>query len=222
MPPQHRFRAVVFDLDGTLIDSAPDIADAINMVLAELGRTALTEDFVRELVGSGWARLLERVMTLTGGMPEEGIGSIEERFRVHYLPRSTRLSSLYPGAVETIRALARDGVALGVCTNKRQAGADHVVRTFGLDTLFGAVVGGDNGVMKPDPAHIGLVLGRLGVDSGDALMVGDSRADVDAAHGLGMPCVVVSYGYTSEPAASLGGDRLIDSMEELSGVLAGL
>ena len=222
MPLQHRFRAVVFDLDGTLIDSAPDIADAINMVMAELGRPALTDRTVRDLVRSGWAHLLDRVMAMTGGMPQGGTGTIEERFRVHYLPRSTRLASLYPGVLDTIRELHRSGTALGVCTNKRQAGADHVITAFGLDTVFGAVVGGDNGVMKPDPAHIAIVLEKLGVDAKDAVMVGDSSSDVEAAHGLDMPCVVVTYGYTAKPAACLDGERLIDSMEDLASALLGL
>ncbi len=219
---RHRFRAVIFDLDGTLIDSAPDIADAINMVMAEFGRQALTEGAVRDMVGNGWAGLLERAMTLTGGMPEEAASAIEDRFRRFYLPRSTRLSSLYPGVAGTIDALRRDGTAIGVCTNKRQAGADHVVAAFGLEEAIGAVVGGDTGVMKPDPAHLAIVLDRLDVAATDAVMVGDSHADVAAAHGAGMPCVVVSYGYAGVPPASLGADRMIDRMADLVPALAGL
>ncbi len=219
---QHRFRAVIFDLDGTLIDSAPDIADAINMVMAEYGRRALTERTVRDMVGSGWAGLLERAMTLTGGMPDGAESAIEERFRQLYLPRSTRLSSLYPGVARTIDSLHRDGTAIGVCTNKRQTGADHVIATFGLGRAVGAVVGGDTGVMKPDPAHLAIVLDRLGVGATDAVMVGDSHADVAAAHGAGMPCVVVSYGYAGGPPASLGADCMIDCMKDLIPALAGL
>ncbi|MCE2521392.1 MAG: phosphoglycolate phosphatase [Alphaproteobacteria bacterium] len=219
---QHRFRAVIFDLDGTLIDSAPDIADAINMVMAEFGRQALTERTVRDMVGNGWAGLLERVMILTGGMPEGAASAIEDRFRHFYLPRSTRLSSLYPGVAGTIDALHRNGTAIGVCTNKRQAGADHVIATFGLGQAIGAVVGGDTGVMKPDPAHLAVVLDRLGVGATEAVMVGDSHADVAAAHGAGMPCVVVSYGYAGGAPASLGADRMIDCMEDLIPALASL
>ena len=219
---QHRFRAVIFDLDGTLIDSAPDIADAINMVMAEFGRRALTERTVRDMVGNGWAGLLERVMTLTGGMPDGAESAIEDRFRQFYLPRSTRLSSLYPGVAWTIDALHRDGTAIGVCTNKRQAGADHVVAAFGLGQAISAVVGGDTGVMKPDPAHLAIVLDRLGVDAAEAVMVGDSHADVAAARGAGMPCVVVSYGYGGGSPASLGADRMIDRMADLIPALAGL
>ena len=219
---QHRFRAVIFDLDGTLIDSAPDIADAINMVMAEFGRQALTERTVRDMVGNGWAGLLERVMILTGGMPEGAASFIEDRFRQFYLPRSTRLSSLYPGVAGTIDALHRNGTAIGVCTNKRQAGADHVIATFGLGQAIGAVVGGDTGVMKPDPAHLAVVLDRLGVGAAEAVMVGDSHADVAAAHGAGMPCVVVSYGYAGGAPASLGADRMIDCMEDLIPALVSL
>ena len=219
MPSNHRFRAVVFDLDGTLIDSAPDIADALNMVMAELGRVGFTDGKVRQMVGTGWAGLLERCMEMTGGMPDEGLEWVTERFRTHYVPRSTRLSSLFPTVMETIRELHDDGVAMGICTNKRQEATDIVVEGFGLGPFMGAVVGGDTGVMKPDPRHVGVVLEKLGVEAADAVMIGDSRADLDAARGLSMPCVLVRYGYTAVPVEELGGDVLIDRMAELHDVL---
>jgi len=222
LPSSHRFRAVVFDLDGTLIDSAPDIADALNMVLAELGRVGLTEATVRNMVGTGWHGLLERAMTMTGGQPDQGLDWVTDRFRDFYLPRSTRLSSVYPTAMDTIRALHGEGVLMGICTNKRQSATDIVVEGFGLKPFMGAVVGGDTGVMKPDPRHIGAVLERLRIDPADAIMVGDSKADVDAARGLAMPVVLVRYGYTAIPVEDLGGDRLIDRLAELPGALIGL
>jgi phosphoglycolate phosphatase len=219
LPSNHRFRAVVFDLDGTLIDSAPDIADALNMVMAELGRVGFTDGKVRQMVGTGWAGLLERCMEMTGGMPDEGLEWVTERFRTHYVRRSTRLSSLFPTVMETIRELHDDGVAMGICTNKRQEATDIVVEGFGLGPFMGAVVGGDTGVMKPDPRHVGVVLEKLGVEAADAVMIGDSRADLDAARGLSMPCVLVRYGYTAVPVEELGGDVLIDRMAELHDVL---
>ena len=222
MPKPHRFRAVVFDLDGTLIDSAPDIADALNMVLAELGRVGLTEATVRNMVGNGWHGLLERAMTMTGGQPEQGLDWVTNRFRDLYLPRSTRLSSVYPTAMDTIRTLHGQGVRLGICTNKRQSATDIVIEGFGLAAYMAAVVGGDNGVMKPDPGHIAMVLEKLEIEPADALMVGDSKADVDAARGLAMPVVLVRYGYTAIPVEELGGDRLIDRLDELHAVMPGL
>ena len=212
----------MFDLDGTLIDSAPDIADALNMVMAELGRVGFTEARVREMVGDGWAGLLERAMDRTGGSPDRGAAWVEERFRAHYLPRCTRLSSLYPTARETVESLHGDGVALGVCTNKRQAATDVVVEGLGLAPYMGAVVGGDTGVSKPDPRHVGAVLAKLDVDPAHAVMVGDSKADLDAARGLAMPCVLARYGYTPVPAERLGADRTIGRMAELLDVLPAL
>ena len=217
MPPaQHRFRAVVFDLDGTLIDSAPDITDAINMVLADLGRVAMREAVIREMVGSGWAGLLERIMDMTGGPPEHGIDWAVERFRECYVPRSTRLSSLYPTAMETIQLLHGQGLKLGICTNKRQEATDVVATNFGLTRFMDSVIGGDTtGAMKPDPRHLGAVLEELGVEASAALMVGDSKADVAAARAFDMPAVVVTYGYTAIPAHELDGDALIDRLAEL-------
>ena len=221
MPPaRHRFRAVVFDLDGTLIDSAPDIADALNMVLADLGRIALRETVVRDMVGSGWAGLLERVLDMTGGAPDQGLDWVVERFRGYYVPRSTRLSSLYPTAMETVQLLHGQGIKLGICTNKRQEATDVVVENFGLRRFMDSVIGGDTtGAMKPDPRHLGAVLTELGVDGSASLMVGDSKADVEAARALAMPVVVVSYGYTAIPADELDGDALIDRLAQLPELL---
>ena len=160
--------------------------------------------------------------TATGGMPEQGAGWVDERFREHYLPRCTRLSGLYPTVTETLRDLRREGVALGVCTNKRQAGADLVVESLGLGRHVDVVIGGDTGVMKPDPAHLAAVLAKLGCEPHDAVMVGDSDADLQAARGLAMPCVLVRYGYARVPAGELGGDAVIDRMAELREVLARL
>lgn len=218
--PNHRFRAVVFDLDGTLIDSAPDIADAINMVLADLGRIAVSEAMIRQMVGSGWAGLLDRIMEMTGGEPEHGIDWAVERFRECYVPRSTRLSSFYPTAMETIQLLHGQGLKLGICTNKRQEATDVIAQNFGLTRYMDSVVGGDTtGAMKPDPRHLGAVLTELGVDGTAALMVGDSKADVAAARALDMPVVVVSYGYTAVPPTELNGDALIDRLAELPALL---
>lgn len=216
---RHRFRAVVFDLDGTLIDSAPDIADALNMTLAELGRPGFTEGAVREMVRAGWMGLLERAAAQRGGMPQQGAAWLHERFRAHYLPRSSRLSSLYPGVTETLRRLHDEGTLAGICTNKRQEASDAAVATLGLGAWVGAVVGGDRGAMKPDPAHIAAVLEELGCAPGEAAMVGDSEADLRAAAGLAMPCVLVRYGYAPGPVEEMGAAATIGAMSELIDLL---
>lgn len=219
LPRHHRFRAVVFDLDGTLIDSAPDIADALNMTLAELGRPGFTEEAVRGMVRTGWAGLLERAARLRGGMPQQGAAWLNRRFRDHYLPRSSRLSSLYPGVLETLRRLHGEGTLVGICTNKRQEASDAAVAALGLGAYVGAVVGGDRGAMKPDPAHIAAVLAELGCAASDAAMVGDSEADLRAAAGLAMPCVLVSYGYAASPVEEMGATATIAAMGELIDLL---
>ena len=153
---------------------------------------------------------------------KQGAAWLERRFRDHYLPRSSRLSSLYPGVLETLRRLRGEGTLVGICTNKRQAASDAAVEALGLGAYVGAVVGGDRGAMKPDPAHIGAVLAELGCAPGEAAMVGDSEADLRAAAGLAMPCVLVSYGYAAGPVDEMGAAGTIAAMAELIGVLGEL
>ncbi len=210
-------QAVVFDLDGTLVETAPDLCAALNHVLSREGRPTLTVEQMRDMVGDGARRLIERGLAASG--PSPTAAEVEQRmplFLDYYGAHIAVTSRPFPGVVETLSVLARHGVRMGVCTNKPVEMSRRLLRALSLDRWFGTVLGGDSlEVRKPHPRHLMGVIEGLGATPAQTVMVGDSRNDVASARGLGVPVIVVSYGYTTEPAASLGADRLIDGFEEL-------
>jgi phosphoglycolate phosphatase len=216
--------AVVFDLDGTLVDTAADLQAHVNVVLGELNRPGLELQDVRLMVGDGARTLLRRGLEASGGMPPSiDLELLYRRFLERYTADPARRSAVHDGALEVLRALAARNVRLGVCTNKAQAPTERLLAALGLDRFFAAVVGGDAvPAKKPDAGHLRVVLERLGAAPARAVMVGDSGHDLLAARALGVPCVLVSFGYTPVPARALGADRVIDRFGELPGALASL
>jgi phosphoglycolate phosphatase len=207
--------AVVFDLDGTLIDSLPDLLSALNRLLAEHGRPPLTSTDVRMMVGDGAAALVERGFTATGGMPSD-IAPLVRRFLEHYEPHSADETTVWPGAMEALAGLKAEGCVLGVCTNKPYRATMEILDALRLSPLLDAVVGGDSTpYKKPDPRHLAETLKAMGAEGLPAIMVGDSPNDVNAARGAHMPVIVVSFGYTRVPVAELGADALILSFGDL-------
>ena len=219
-----RFEAVVFDLDGTLVDSAPDLCALVNDMLAELGRPGLDLEEVRPMIGDGSRALLERGLRASGGVPPTvDLDALFAEFLRRYVRLPVRPGQVYAGVVPVLEELAAAGVRLGVCTNKPQAPTDRLLAGLGLERFFGAAIGGDAlPVRKPDGGHLRAVLARLGVDGARAALVGDSRTDLLTARAAGVPCVLVSFGYTPVPARELGADRVIDHMSELGAALASL
>jgi len=221
---RERFDAVIFDLDGTLVDTAPDLHAHLNELLAEHGRPGLELEAVRPMIGDGMRALIERGMIASGGLPD---GTDLDTMFATYLDRYTeaplRLGAPYEGVETTLEALARDGIACGICTNKPQVPTERLLAGLGLDRHFPVVIGGDSlAVKKPHADHIGTALERLGVAPARAVMVGDSRTDVLAAQASGVPCILVSFGYTATPARELGAARVIDHMSALPEALARL
>ncbi|MDR3514336.1 MAG: phosphoglycolate phosphatase [Azospirillaceae bacterium] len=216
--------AVVFDLDGTLIDSVSDIGTATNLLLARHGRTPLPIERYRDLVGDGSGKLLQYAFAATGApLPKEQLNDVLDEFLIDYARVPALPACLYPGVVETLDALARAGIRLGVCTNKPERISHKVLAEIGLTGYFGAVCGGDTlTVRKPDPATLRHVLTQLDAPAGAAVMVGDSGNDVALARAAGVAVVAVSYGYPRMPVARLGADQLIDNFAELPRALESL
>lgn len=219
---QERFDAVVFDLDGTLVDTAPDILAYLNEMLDELGRPGLDLDTLRSMVGDGVRTLLIRGLEASGGVPEElDIEGLFHRYLRRYSEEPVRLSRPYLGIVDTLEALKSAGIRLGVCTNKPQAPTERLLQRLDLDHFFSVAIGGDAlPIKKPNPAHLLAVLDGLEVRPARAALIGDSETDQKTAATAGVPCILMSYGYTAIPAADLGADRVIDDAHDLLETLA--
>ncbi len=212
------------DLDGTLVDSAPDLETALNHLLDEVGRPHLPRGTVTELVGDGAKVMIERGFALTGPAVEpESLPSLVARYVEIYDAISTVETRPYPHAVEVLSALRDGGWRLAVCTNKLESLSRRILEGLGIDGLFDAVAGGDSyPVRKPDPGHVMHLLAELGAAPEQAVMLGDSRNDFLAGREAGLPVVLVSFGYGKGLVPGLGAERVIDSYLELPGALAGL
>jgi len=191
---------VIFDLDGTLIDSMPDILVAVNGVLAGEGQTPMGRAQVQSFVGNGLPRLMERVMAARG-MDLARHLALTKAVLAQYTDRP-KLTQVYPGVVEALGALQAAGHVLGVCTNKPERAAQVVLKDLGLAEFFASVVGGDRLLVnKPDPAPLDLCLQELG--GGTAVFVGDSEVDAETAVAAGMPFFLYTEGYRKGPIESL-------------------
>ena len=217
-------RAVLFDLDGTLIDSAPDIRAAVNELLARHHLGPLTLDEVKSMIGNGVRKLVERAFAATTGplspaeLQDEYMAMVDI-----YANHLTGLTRLMPGVRDALDALHGEGVLLGVVTNKPQRFIETILDHFRLAALFGAVIGGDAGVAKkPAPDMLLAALEEFGANPWEAVMVGDSVSDVKAARAAGTFAIIVRGGYTVVPAEKLGADIVIDGFRQLAGALPAL
>jgi phosphoglycolate phosphatase len=216
-------RTLLIDLDGTLVHSLPDLATALNRLLAGEGWPELAQDEVRTMVGDGVVKLVERGYEARGGLPEGELNGRVARFLELYDEVMTDETRPYPGVPETLAELREAGWRLAVCTNKPEAASHKVLRNLGLSDHFQAVTGGDSfTVKKPDAGHLLGTLQRLGAEPADAILMGDSPTDLQAARNAGLPVILVSYGYSRVPIAQLEPDAVIDSFAELPDALAKL
>ena len=222
MSPTHS--AIIFDLDGTLVDTARDLSQALNAVLAEAGREAVPPARVRHTVGGGAWGMVERGFALTGEpLAAAEVDRWTAAFLRHYRAHLSDLSRPFPGVRETLEALAAEHAVMAVCTNKSVEASRRLLRDLELDGFFGAVLGGDSlAVRKPDPEHLAATIRAVGGEPANAVMVGDSEIDVAAARNLGVPAIAVAYGYAAVPAAELGADAVIERFAELPAAIAAL
>jgi phosphoglycolate phosphatase len=211
-------KVAVFDLDGTLVDSAPDIHAAINRVLARRGLAPYGLGAVQAMIGDGARVLVERALAgrdrgfepdaLAEFVADEDIGA-------------ARLTTPFAGIAEVLAALEAAGWRLAVCTNKPEAPARGLLGSLGLGARFAAIGGGDSfPVRKPDPAHLRATLAAAGGEAGTAVMIGDHRNDVLAAAGAGVPCIFAAWGYG--PPEMAGGAPIAASPADLPAMVAAL
>jgi phosphoglycolate phosphatase len=211
-----RVRAVVFDLDGTLVDSAADLLKALNTVLAERGLPQISLEEIKGMIGDGARKLVERALAATGADVVEDTPQALERFLAVYTGSATENTRMYPGVAETLDALGRAGMRMALVTNKPYAATTAILAALGIERHFAAVVGGDTlPERKPHPAPIQRALAEIGVAAAEAVMVGDNYHDIEAGHAAGTRAVAVTYGYSHRPPAELGADHVIDAMPDL-------
>jgi phosphoglycolate phosphatase len=208
--------SIVFDLDGTLVDTAPDLAAAMNHVLAHFGRAPVDPEAVRHMVGHGARRTIERGLALTGGGDEAMLDAGVPVFLEFYGANVCVGSRPWEGVEASLTALADAGARIAICTNKPERLAVDLIDALGWGDLFDAILGGDSlPVRKPDPAHVLETLARMGGDPARAAFVGDSRPDVEASRAAGVPVVLTSFGYSDVPPDTLGADAMIDHFDAL-------
>ncbi len=200
---------IVFDLDGTLVDSLADIANAVNRMLVEDGQTELSHETIRGFIGNGLPRLVERVIHHCG-LGADRHSELTRITLVHYNKASADETLPYPGVPQALIKLREMGCSLGVCTNKPQAPAHHVLQALDLSKHFDVVFGGDTlNTRKPDPAHLIATFDAL--PSGPRLYVGDSEVDAETARRAEIPFLLFTEGYRKTPVADMPHTALYDN-----------
>ena len=215
--------ALVFDLDGTLVDSAPDLCHAINTILRENGCAPLPLEQVIPMVGDGVATLLRRALTAAGvAFTEESIKPLVAHFQDVYFQALCVDTKPYPGVVDTLKTLQAAGWKMAVCTNKPQRHSVRLLEDIGLAPFFSAVFGGDAApVRKPDPGHVLATLQALGCSPERAVMIGDSNNDIYAGRDAGARTIAFSYGYGAS-LDSASADAVLDHFADLPKTLESL
>ena len=215
---------IAFDLDGTLVDTAPDLVGALNSLLGEESLPALPLASARLMVGRGARALIERGFAVAGAHLEPALTQgLVDRFIAIYRARIADESRPFEGVEAALDCLAGAGAALCVCTNKHTDLSVALLDALGMTHRFAAVVGADRApAAKPDPRHVLAAIAAAGGHAARSLMVGDSISDTTAARAAAVPSIVVSFGYTEIAAGELGGDYLIDHFEELPPLAARL
>ncbi|MEY4965342.1 MAG: hypothetical protein RL274_925 [Pseudomonadota bacterium] len=217
--------ALIFDLDGTLADTAPDLLGATNAVLAARDRPELDLSSLRHMVGFGARALILQAMEASGTpVTEEDLPPLVAIFLSHYRDHIADGSVLFPGVTQTLTGLKAKGARMAILTNKPQELTDLLLPHLALDGLFSCVYGaGRKSYTKPDPRIFhDVVEDVLKGSGGAAVMIGDSITDLNTARAAGVPCILVSYGFTPVPARELGGDAVIDNFAQLPQALADL
>jgi phosphoglycolate phosphatase len=212
-----RPQTVIFDLDGTLVDSARDLMGTLNFILAREGTPALPVEKAHSLLGAGARALLERGFAANGEVVETGrMDGLYRDFLDHYADHLADETVAFEGVEAALATLKARGAILGVCTNKMTAHSVRLLDALKLSPYFSAICGRDAFTwFKPDARHLTQSIAAAGGDPTDAIMVGDSRTDIDTAINARLPSICVDFGYTDVPAIQLGATRVISHFDEL-------
>lgn len=215
---------LVFDLDGTMVDTAHDLIAALNDTLAEERLSAIPTSEVGYLVGSGGRVMIERGLRYHGLDPATSdLDRLQARFVGHYARAMPGRSAAFPGLIDALDRFEAAGWRFAVCTNKTESLSRQLLASLGLDRRVMAICGGDTfPVKKPDPGHLLGTIEAAGGDRKRSIMIGDSRADIDAAKNAQVPVVAVTFGYTDTPVEDLGPDAIIDHFDALWDAVADL
>lgn len=208
---------IAFDLDGTLVDTAPDLIGTLNFLLAEEGVAPFPLDQARPFIGKGARWLIERGFAEAGApLAPERLPGLFDRFIARYLDHIADESRPYPGCIEALDTLKGAGAKLCVCTNKLTGLSASLLDALGIADRFEVIVGADAApAIKPDPRHLAAAVDAVGGEMRRAVLVGDAATDAGAARAAGAGLILVSFGYTEIPAAELSPDILIHHFDEL-------
>lgn len=209
---------LVFDLDGTLIDTAPDLLDSLNHCLVHLGLKPASPLAMRRFVGHGGRVMITRAMTEQGRMPTEtDLDDILPVFLEHYGSGMPGKSLPYPGALDAIERFSVAGYKIAICTNKYQHLSDALIEGLGLTERFASICGADRfDFRKPDPRHLTETIALTAGNPEKSILVGDSRTDIDTAKAAGIPIVAVDWGYTDLPVSHYQPTTIISHFDELT------
>ena len=212
---------IVFDLDGTLVDTAPDLTNALNDVLTGRGHAAVSAETIRTCVGHGARIMIEEALERAGA--REDVDQMLAEFLLHYEANIANESRPFPGAVAALEALAAQGATLAVCTNKREHPSRRLLQALQIEGYFRALAGRDTfAVSKPDPGHLTGVIALAGGTPSRAIMVGDSDIDLRTAKAASVPAILVSFGYAASPLEGFAPEAVIDHFDELEARAASL
>ncbi len=209
---------IVFDLDGTLVDTAPDLLDSLNHCLAQGGYKTAKPEYLRQFVGHGARVMITRALSMQHTTPDEAeLDHLLNIFLAHYTSNMPGKSRPYPGALDAVERLSHAGFRIAICTNKYQHLSDALICELGLEDRFAAICGSDRfEVRKPDPRHLTETIRTAGGDISGSVMIGDSSTDIKTAKAAAIPVVAVDWAYTDQPVSTYQPDVVISHFNELT------
>lgn len=209
---------IVFDLDGTLVDTAPDLLDSLNHSLAIAGLAAVEAAPFRAELGMGSRAMIQRAFaTIRRDFADGELDTLQNAFLDHYVLNIPGKSQPYPGVLAALERFSASGYTLAICTNKMEKSARSLIDGLGLGPRFAAIAGADTfAFRKPDPRHLTETIARAGADPARAIMIGDSRTDIDTAKAAGIPVIAVDFGYTDRPVREFEPSHIVSHYDEIT------